>query len=96
MTDSIQIPATISKPRKPRALAAVEACEASQVIEGQGAQAMAFRIVEQPSQLLGRSFDSLAIEWPCGGGVLIGLRHVSPARVGLSESNAAAHGHDAV
>jgi hypothetical protein len=95
MTDSIQIPATISKPRKPRALAAVEACEASQVIEGQGAQAMAFRIVEQPSQLLGRSFDSLAVERLCRGG-LLGLRHVSPAGVGLSESNVAAHGHDAV
>ena len=95
MTDSIQIPATISKPRKPRALAAVEACEASQVIEGQGAQAMAFRVVEQPSQLLGRSFDPLAVERLCGGG-LLGLQHASPDGVSLSDSNAAALGHDAV
>ncbi len=104
MTDSIQIPATISKACKSRAFAAVEAREASQVVEGQGAQTVTFRIVEQPRQLLGRSFGSLALEWPCGGyalnealnEALIVLRHASPNGASRRDSNAAANGHAAV
>lgn len=83
MTDSIQISASISKACEARAFAAIEAREAAQVVEGQGAQPMAFGIVEQPGQFLGLSLDSVALESPGRGGDFLALRparHGSPAR----------------
>lgn len=83
MTDPIQIPATISKACQSSALAAIQAGQASQIVEGQGAQTMAFGIVEQPGQFLGLSLDSVARESPGRGGVFLALRparHGSPAR----------------
>ena len=96
MTNPIQIPASISKPCKSGALSPVEACEASQVVEGQGTQTMAFRIVEQPRQFLGRRLDSLAIEGLSDGGASFVLRHASPAGTGFSKTNTAANEHGAV
>ena len=98
MTDSIQIPATISKPRQSCALAAVQAREAPQVVEGQGAHAVTFRILQQPSQLFRRRFDSLAIEGSWRGRVcpgLLDLRHASPDGTVFPKSNAPANAHDA-
>jgi hypothetical protein len=96
MTNLIQIPASISKACESSALSPVEACEASQVVEGQGAQTMAFRIVEQPRQFLRRRLDSLAIEWLSGGGASFVLRHASPDGTGFLKTNAAANVHGAV
>jgi hypothetical protein len=91
MTNSIQISASISQTCQSGAFAAVEACEAPQVVEGQGAQSMALRIVEQPGQLLGRSLDSIVIESLFSADALIASRHDSPDRISFSESNAAAN-----
>jgi len=96
MTNLIQIPASISKACKSSALSPVEACEASQVVEGQRTQTMAFRIVEQPRQFLGRRLDSLAIEWLSDGGGSFVLRHASPDGTGFLKTNAAANVHGAV
>jgi hypothetical protein len=98
MTDSIQISATISKPRQSRALAAVQACEAPQVVEGQGAQAVPFRLLQQPSQLLRRRLDSLAVKGSWRARVYPGrldLRHVSPDGTDFPKSTAPANAHGA-
>ena len=98
MTDSIQIPASISKPRQSRALAAVQACEAPQFVEGQGAHAVSFRILQQPSQLFRRRFDSLVVEGSWRGRVCPGrldLRHVSPDGTVFAKSKAPANAHGA-
>ena len=96
MTNPIQIPASISKACESSALSPVEARKASQVVEGQGAQTMAFRIVEQPRQFLGRRLDSLAIEGLTDGGASFVLRHASPDGTGFSKTNAAANLHGPV
>ena len=96
MTNVIQIPASISKARESSALAAVEAGETAQVVEGQGAQTMAFRSVEQPSQFLARSLDSVVIEWLQNVGALLALRHDSPDRGPFPKSNAAANADCAI
>jgi hypothetical protein len=96
MTNPIQISTSVSEAREASALSPVEAREAPQVVEGQGAQTMAFRIVEQPSQLFGRRFDSLSIEWLRCDGAFSVLRHASPDGTRFSKSNAAANEHGAV
>lgn len=82
MTDSIQISASISKACEARAFAAIEAREAAQVIEGQGAQTMAFGIPEQSSQFLGRGLDSGVLARPRGDALALALRPLQPLRHG--------------
>jgi hypothetical protein len=96
MTNSIQIPASISKTRESSALAAIQARETSQVVEGQGAQTVTFRSVEQPSQVLGRCLDSVAIEWLRGAGAGVALRHGSPDGTPIPKSNLTANADNAV
>lgn len=58
--DPIGVASAIAQASEPRALAAVEACELAQVVEGQGAQTVMFGIVEEAGQRLARRLVSLA------------------------------------
>jgi len=59
MVDSIEIPAAIPQTRESCALAAVEACDAPERIEGKRAQPVALGLVEQSGQLFGRGLVAL-------------------------------------
>ena len=78
MTNAIQISASSAKARESGALASVESGEPSQIVEGKRAQTMAFCVVEQPCQFLGRRLDSGSVDGLHGVGAFQTLRHASP------------------
>ena len=65
MSNSIPISTSIPKPGEPSAFAPIESSQLSKIVEGQGAQPMALRVVEQPRQFFGRRLGAVGLQRRC-------------------------------
>jgi hypothetical protein len=84
MTDAVEVAGAIPESRKARTLASVEARDASQIVEGQGAQSMTLGIVEGAGELFGGTLCAAGCAAGCTAGLPTRLealhvtRHESP------------------